>query len=458
MRRIPSESLKNITKISGGTILGQVISIVTLPVITRIYGVEIIGIWTVVTSFANIVTNICDLGLSNSLMMCQDEMIPKWYSIVVKLSNSISIISGIIISLYLLLARSDLTYALTIGGFSALYAFLLRWVNICSIILNRNKEYNILMVNSVLRFSVVAFVSIGLGLLNYRSFGYYIGNVLGQLVTVVHMMRYLPKIELHNRMCEYIEFGQKNVNYIRYQLPASITVTLRTDLPNLLISGLFGNEILGYFSISQKLLTIPITFLGQALGKVFYQKTAEMRRKGQSIGQFVEKSINRGMIIALIPMTLLAAYGDAAVVLYFGTKYAIGGVICRIIVYRSLFNFVSTATQGLDIVLDKQQYVLYTCFSQTIFSVLSVLCGYYVFDSIYITTVLLVISFIVIQIVYFYFMYKCMGLNSVYYVRNAFLIILTMLILSVVLRTVTLHILECLHGGFFEKLLLCFVR
>lgn len=456
--RKTSESFKNITKISSGTILGQVISIVSLPFITRLYGAEIIGIWTVVTSFANIVTNICDLGLSNSLMMCQDNVIPKWYSLVVKLSNSISLICGAVISLYLVLTGSDLAYALTIGLLSAIYAFLLRWVNVCSIILNRKKEYNILMVNSFLRFLVVAIVSIGLGALNYKSFGYYVGNVLGQLITVAHMIRYLPKFELHNKKVEYINFGKMNVNYIRYQLPASITVTLRTDLPNLLISGLFGNKMLGYFSISQKLLTIPITFLGQGLGKVFYQKTAEMRRKGQSIGKFVEKNINRGMIIALIPMTLLAAYGDAAVVLYFGTEYAIGGVICRIIVYRSLFNFVSTATQGLDIVLDKQQYVLYTCFAQTVFAVLSVLCGYYLFDNIYATTVLLVISFIAIQIGYFYFMYKYMALNAVRYVRNAILMILAMLILSMVLRNATLYILEYLPGGFFERLLSCFVR
>lgn len=453
-----SESLKNITKISSGTILGQIVSIVTLPFITRIYGAEIIGIWTVVTSFANIVTNVCDLGLSNSLMMCQNETIAKWYSLVVKLSNFICIISSIIIWLYLMITGSDLTYAFTISIFSALYAFLLRWVNICSTILNRNKEYNVLMMNSFLRFMIVAVVSIGLGLLNFKNFGYYIGNILGQFITVVHMIHYLPKFELHNRRDEYIEFGRKNINYIRYQLPASITVTLRTDLPNLLIGGLFGNKILGYFSISQKLLTIPITFLGQALGKVFYQKTAEMRRQGQSIGKFVEKNINRGMGVALIPMALLAAYGDAAVVLYFGMEYSIGGVICRIIVYRSLFNFVSTATQGLDIVLDKQQYVLYTCFSQTIFAVLSVLCGYFYFNSIYITTIFLVISFIVVQIIYFYYIYKYLGLNSLCYVRNAIVMVFTMLVLSTVLRALTLHVLEFMPGDFFQKLLSYFVR
>lgn len=39
-----SKSLVNVTKISGGTVVGQVISIVTLPFITRLYGAEVLGI------------------------------------------------------------------------------------------------------------------------------------------------------------------------------------------------------------------------------------------------------------------------------------------------------------------------------------------------------------------------------------------------------------------------------
>lgn len=452
-----SESLKNVTKISGGTAVGQIITIITLPFITRMYGAEIIGVWTVVTAFSNIVTNVCDLGLSNSLMMCDDGMIPKWYSLIVKLSCVISLFCGILVFLYQLVIGSDMPYALTISSFSALYAFLLRWVNVCSVILNRNKEYNTLMINSILRFSVVALVSIGLGSMGFKNFGYYIGNVLGQFMTILHMMRFLPRFVFRSKLKEYVAAVQQNVNYIRYQLPASITIILRTELPNLLISSLFGNKILGYFSISQKLLTIPITFLGQSLGKVFYQKAAEIRRTGQAIGNFVEKNINRGMLIALIPMTLFAAYGDAAVVFYFGAEYVVGGVICRIIVYRSLFNFISSATQGLDIVLNKQQYVLYSCFVQTILAVLSVLCGY-LFNSIYVASVLLVVTFILIQIIYFFFMYKVMELDSFRYARNAIAMVMVMFLVSTVLRTVTLYVLKCLPGSFFEKILSCFVR
>ncbi len=453
-----SKSLKNIAKISGGAIVGQIIATVTLPFITRIYGAEIIGIWTVITSFSNIITNICDMGLSNSLMMCKEEVMQEWYSIVVKLSAIISFICGIFIFLYHIIATTNMNYSVTVALFSVLYAFLFRWVNICLIVLNRNKEYTTMMVNAVLRFSVIAIVAISLGILGLKSYGYYIGNILGQAITVIHMKHCLPRLKIRNNATEYFEVIRQNKKYIKYQMPASIALTLRTELPNLLISSLFGNTLLGYFSISQKLLTIPVTFLGQSLGKIFYQKTAEMRRRDENISRFVEKTVNRGMVIAIIPMTLFAAFGDALVVMYFGTEYAVAGVICRIIVYRSLFNFISSTTQGLDIVIDKQQYVLFTCLTQTMLASLSVLCGYYIFDSIYVASILLALTFIVIQVLYFCSVYRVMKLDPCRYLRNVVLMLLFMFISSSLLRNATLYLLDCFSGSLFAKILSCFVR
>ncbi len=452
-----SESLKNVTKISTGNVVGQIIAIVTLPFISRIYGAEIIGIWAVITALANIVSNISDLGLANSLMMCGDnEIIPR-YSIVSKISMYVSMLSGVVVFLYYILTGQELQYSITVCGFLIMYTFTLRQVQICYTLLSRYKEYSILMMNSAIRFGSVAVISIGLGMLGFIQYGYFIGNVAGQILTLLHMRKKLPKIQKKNKISEYTDVIKGNIDYVRYQMPASITVMLRTELPNLLIGALFGNKILGYFSISQKLLTIPVTFIGQSLGTVFYQRAAEMSRLGQNIGQFLKRNINRSMLLAVIPMTLFAAFGDVAINIFFGVEYSVGGVICRIIVFRSLFNFISTATRGLDIVINKQQYVLYTCIAQTILAVGSVLCGFYVFHDIIATSIILVVTFIIIQIMYFCFMYKFIGLNPLIYLRDTAIIVGLMFALSIVLRYAVIWILQAFPNGFFNYLLSMFV-
>lgn len=456
MKKFFSDSIINVTKISTGTVAGQIVSIATLPFITRLYGAEIIGLWTLINSYSNIVQNVCDLGLSNSLMMCPEDTIAERYSIIVKISLFLSIVSAIFISFYYIFLHTSLIYILTIFIFVAIYSFTLRQISICSMVLNRNKEYDVLMKNSFIRFSSVAIVSIVLGVLGFTSYGYFIGNILGQMFTIIHMKKCLPTFYMHNDLSEYINTIYENKNYVKYQMPASLTVNLRTELPNLLISALFGNAMLGYFSISQKLLTIPVTFLGQALGKVFFQKISEMKLKGMNIGKFVNKSINQGMIIAIVPMSLLAAFGDALIVFFFGDEYSVGGIICRIIVYRALFNFISSATQGLDIVLGKQQYVLYTCLVQTIFASLSVIIGFYFFNNIYVTSILLAVSFIIIQMIYFYKMYRFMDLNGNSYLKNMLIIITLLFLISMSLRYITLFILHTFDNSLFEYLLTLF--
>lgn len=458
MRKIHlSEQLKNVTKISTGTVMGQVVSIVTLPIITRIYGAEIIGIWATINAMANIVQNICDLGISNALMICGEDKIQTLHSIIVKISLLLSIITGFIIFVYYIMTGQDLNYAMMVCILMSTYAFTLREINTCYTILNRNKKYDILMKNSIIRFSSAAIISIILGLFGWKTMGYYLGTILGQVLTLLHMRRFLPKLEKVTGFSKYKETILEYKNFVRYQMPASIAVTLRTELPNLLIGSLFGNTILGYFSITQKLLTIPVTFLGQSLGKIFYQSIAAMRMEGKEIGHFVNLNIKRGMVVAFVPMVLLAAFGDVAVTIFFGMEYAPGGVICRIIVYRSLFNFISSATQGMDIVLDKQQYVLYTCLSQTIFAIGSILVGYYAFDSIYIATVLLVVSFIIIQLWYFCKMYKIMQLRVRDYLINAVFMIVLMFIASMLLRKGFIFIVKELDVEFLNQLLKFFV-
>ena len=455
-----SDSLINVTKLSSGTVMGQIIAILTLPFITRLYGAEVIGIWTVVTAFSNIVMQYTDLGLSNSMMMCDDDKILRRYSIVTKLSLLLSIASGLVITLYYIIIQSEISYALTIGIFTILYTYELRQIVNCCTLLTREKQYNVLMKNATIRFGSIAVVSIGLGYLGKYtgwtvclSYGYFIGNIVGQELTLFHLRRHLPKTERHIKLEEYKKTIKENKDYVRYQMPASIMIILRTELPNLLISSLFGNTILGYFSISQKLLTIPATFLGQPLGTVFYQKAAEMRRKGLEIGDFVKRNVNRGMLIALVPMTLFAAYGDVAINIFFGMEYSVGSIICRIIVYRTLFNFISMSTRGLDIVLNKQQYALYCCCAQTVFAAVSVICGFYMFHDIFITSLLIVVTFIIVQIIYFVIMYRVMKINPLTYVRNMLLIIAAMFIISELLRFGTLFILGAFPNGFFNYLL-----
>jgi O-antigen/teichoic acid export membrane protein len=450
-----SGRMKNVAKISSGTILGQIISIITLPLITRIYNAEIIGSWSAISAIATILVYCVDLGLSQAIMVESDKGVEKLYQMISTISLFICFPAYFISLVYYLASGYDFSTALIHAFFVIVYAYTMRQVQTCYTWLNREKQYNILMKNPVINFLSVAIFSIVFGLMGFKNYGYFWGVTLGQFFTLLNMKTAMPKKMFYFNREYYKRVIATHSDYVKYQMPSLVSAQLRQSLPNLLIGLLFGNEILGYFSISQRLLNLPINFIGQSLGRVFYQTIAEMKRAGKEIGLFLQRNMDRATKLAVIPMLLFAAFGDVAIVIFFGKEYELGGTISRIVVFRSLFNFLSTSLSGIDIVTEQQKRTLQTCLMQTILSSLSVIVGYYAFDSIIITVWLIVITFDLMQVWYFVKIYKSLNLSPVKYIRKVVTTLIITAIGAALLRFIFIQFALFLNIPIFNYLLEC---
>lgn len=448
-----SSGMKNAAKISSGTVLGQIISIVSLPFITRIYGAEVMGIWAVINAIASLMNTVSDLGMTQCIMIKDEKDILRTYSAISLVVVLMCIPLSLVAAAYCLLIRHD---SLVVTGwivlFALVYAVTLQFGQVSYTWLNKNKEYSALMKNPLVNYGTMAVSTIVLGLLGFKTYGYYIGVTIGQVLTLLHMRRYLPKKISKPSLEEVRRVIQENRIFVKYQMPTNVATQMREQIPNLLISGLFGDTVLGYFSISQKLLNIPISFIGQSLGKVFYQKLAELRSKGEDLAFFIYRNLTRALKLAFIPMALLAAYGDAAVVMFFGAGYSIGGVIVRIVVFRSFFTFVSACTQGMDIVLGKQKYSLITCLSQTVLICMSIVLTHLVTDNVYVCAGAMTVCFILVQIMYFCAIFKTVGLGAGRYLKNILPALVGVFVCAFALRYAFIWLTQATGWGFFEYL------
>lgn len=102
-----SGNKRNVAKISGGTLLGQCISFITIPIFTRIYGAEIIGLWAFLHSITSIIGSFSDLGLTNAIMIGEDNEVEKTYKVITSIATIISILTGIFVTLYYTLIEAD---------------------------------------------------------------------------------------------------------------------------------------------------------------------------------------------------------------------------------------------------------------------------------------------------------------------------------------------------------------
>lgn len=431
-----SQDKKNVAKISFGTLIGQGISFITLPIFTRLYGAEIIGIWTLFQSIAGIVNSFSDLGLTNSIMTEEEEKkMLKIYKVVSTIVLIFSILTGIVLFLYYnIMPNPNKLNVIFIGSFILVAVFTLQQIQVCYTWLNRKGEYKILMRNPIINNFSFGLSSIILGLLGFKLYGYFIGWILGQVLTLINMKRELPKSMFTLRLEDYKEVFLNHKRFLIYQLPTNIISNVKNQLPVLCIKIFFGAKILGYYSISVRLLQIPITFLATAIGRVFFQKASDMKRAGKEIGTFVYMSMTRIMKLAVIPMIGMVAVGDVAVKIFLGYNWIIAGDLLRILAFQNFFLFLMFTVQGLSIILDKQNYAMVSCLFQSIGVIIGLGVGRYLFNNIYIGIILMTLSFIIINIIYFCAMFKAMNISIKKYLLNITFYTILMLGISLVLR------------------------
>lgn len=433
-----SNDKKNIFRISFGTLLGQGISLITLPIFTRVYGAKVIGLLTLTNSIAIIVNSFSDFGLINAIMIEEDdEKMLQVYKVVSTLGLIFSILTGILIMIYYNINPNKNSINGTfLGIFIFIGIFTLQQIQICYTWLNRKGKYKVLMRNPIINNLSFGLVSIVLAILGVRVYGYFIGWIVGQIFTLFNMKRVIPRSTITLKISDYKEVFFRHNNFVKYQLPTNIITNIKNQLPTLFIKLLFGTAMLGYYSITVKILQIPGTLLGNAMGRVFFKKTSEMKRSGEKIGEFVYNSITKVMKIAIIPMILLISFGDIGIKFILGEEWKIAGELIRILAFQNFFLFLMQTVHGLSVTLNKQVYAMYSSVFQSIAITLSIIIGKYVYNDIFIAIGLMTITFIIINITYFCALFKVMDIEPKKYIYHVTYYMIIMITVPIILKLI----------------------
>ncbi|ANU22487.1 oligosaccharide flippase family protein [Planococcus donghaensis] len=414
-----SKNKKNIAKISSGTMMGHIISLITLPILTRIYGAEIFGIWAFIYALSIIINSFSDLGMSNLIMIEKEEKLKKYYKVISTISFIISTLFSLIVTVVYFIIFNDIALSPYVFYWILFFsAFLSQQVQICYTWLNRNQEYNALMKNPVLNYSVYGISGIIFGYMGFIQYGFYIAHLLGSLITLIHMKKNLPRGLFVFNVKEVFKIIYSNKKFIFYQVPTNLTNNLKSQSPTLLIKVLWGPEILGYYAITLRILQMPIILIAKAIGRVFFQVVSDMHRQSKEIGAYVLKNIKRAMKLSIIPITLLIAFGDIIVIIFLGKEWEVSGNFVRILALQYFFVFLQDSVQGLAITLNKQKYTLIANTFQITGLIFSLIVGKYIFNSVYISLLIMSSIFILIQIVYFTYLFKVLNVPKMIYFSN----------------------------------------
>ncbi len=401
-----SEILKHIVVLLQGTVIAQVIVILSQLFLRRIFSVSDFGIMALYASAVGILSMLATGRYEMAIVLPKED---KNARTIFRISMTISLIFNAFLLLILvfsadaildLIVRHELVDPAKVTNMSMLSAliylipvgvFTLCLFNAYNYLFTRQKAYKQLSKSRIAQATSTNGISALLGLASVGFIGLFFGYVLGLLTSVIFLS--MSKLRLlkgdrgntRENLKNYRDFPYKSV-------PSGIINMLALQLPTFFIFSFYGAEVLGIFDIITRVLNTPVTMVGPFVSQVFYQKVSADLNEGNPISGYIKKFASRLFLFMLIPMSIIFFFGEPIFAFVFGEEYRISGKISSYFalyflvrfVYYSLSTFFSAVRR---IGVEFRQNVIFL-----ISQVAALVIGDYYFDSFEITFMLLALS------------------------------------------------------------------
>ncbi len=385
-RKFVSKFFSDVFTLSTGTALAHLISIVVAPVLTRLYLPEDFGFLALFTGVVSILTAVSTGRYDIAIMLPDkdDDAIN-----ILALSCSLSLALSIILLLIIFLFSKEIADALGSPEFAPflylvpIFVFLAGVLRSLDYWFNRRGRYTSLSFCRVTQSSSGALAKIVMGCAKLGGAGLIVGSIIDQIIgsgflgyQTVRDMKDEGRISfkrMREMAGEYRDFPQKSV-------AGYFLNVLSTQLPILIIAKVYGVMVVGYYSLTLRVLSFPIVFLGRAIAQVFYRKAAESRREG-TVAKLVSVTSLALLGIIILPMLLIVLFGEGLFGFVFGEKWIIAGTIAAIMAPFYLIRFIFSIQSTLLMVYRRLDVEVVFNFLFLVSQIIALLGGYYFFHN-----------------------------------------------------------------------------
>lgn len=405
-----SSYLKAITTLVSGSVLAQVFTLICSPILTRICSPEDLGIYSLVTGAVTMFGTIMSLRYELCIVSEPEE---KKVWPLIKLSTllcialSAIIACGYLIYFYLIDVHANfILLALATG----LLVLLMGFINIVTAFNNRQQDYKLITKTYIARIFcqnvcnlIAGFTGAGAVGLSFSQFIGYIAGVRGQIKP---MLKHKGQI-LHATSKEVKTAARDNRKQALISAPAALANGLSYSLINYFIEALFTTAVVGYYSISYRILGLPATIISTNVSRVFLEKAS---REYQEKGHFKKSYLYTVALLAAMGVPIGAVMILAApklCELVFGPGWGIAGIYIRLLTPMFILRFIAGGVNCAAIIVNKQQYDF---FIQSLLTITVV--GLFIYASAnalsieaFLTWINL--AFSVIYIVYLFLFWRC---------------------------------------------------
>ena len=371
---------KAVLILMSGAFVSQALTIVSSPILTRIYSPSDFGEFAIFTSILSILlvfsTGRYDLSVFEPKLNTHSKILIQSSFVIISFFSLLLLIIVFLFNseLIKILGNKEINDYVFVFPLSVFIASALNLVNSWS---NRLGHYNIISNARIISTVLNILLSVLIGFF-YSNVGVLIFSLLvGQLASLFILRSDIPDLFTNFSKKKSIILTKKYKEYPFYLIPATLSSEISGALPIILFTKYFGLETTGYFVLALKITTAPVAFLSNAIGEVYRQKAGEVFGKIGNCKELYLKTIKKLLLIAIPSFLFILIFSNTLFPILFGRKWEISGYFVQCLSVMVFFQIISSPL-SYTIVFNKSQKIdMFLQFYRLIFSFGAIYLGYF---------------------------------------------------------------------------------
>ncbi|KMQ66821.1 hypothetical protein ACM46_04790 [Chryseobacterium angstadtii] len=265
----------HITTIFKGNFISKFVLVIGGLLLAKYYGSSEYGIFSIYLSIMSIFTVVLSLAQEHMIMLeGNDKDVNNNFSAALIISAGVTVLALFLVFIPFHVPKDILFLGIFTG-------FIYLITNNAKFLLAKKKLFKLVSVLTIID-SVVSFLFQVLFVFIKVENGLVIGSFIGYIVAFLAALYYSRKYFVKPDMKRYIAHAKTRPELFKYSYPSTLINALGNNIMPILISLYFADSLLGEYSLTVKIMSVPLLLISSSIATVYYPRAAELNNRGRS--------------------------------------------------------------------------------------------------------------------------------------------------------------------------------
>lgn len=374
---------RSVTLLAGGAALGQAVTVLISPILTRLYSPEDFGVFGVYASILGIVTVIASLRYEYALPLPEDD----------------ETAASIFALCFLLLLGMTGLIALFVYG---LEERIVAWANVPGLrrylwlvplgmlgagtyqILNywavRKRDFLAIARTKMSRGLGRAAIQVGVGFVHPGPLGLLLGQLAGETAGSASLgLAVWSRARTAFKAVNLQGIRRAGARYRRFPIlsnSADFLESLCLQVPQLLFAAFYGADVAGWFALGQRVIAAPLNLVVDSVAQVYFGEAARLPKEDpKAMRRLFLRITGRLALVGGLPVAFICSLAPWFFAFVFGPSWEMAGRYVQLLGLMFAFRFAIVPLSHTLNVLERQELFLFWNAMRLVLVVAALLVG-----------------------------------------------------------------------------------